>query len=109
LEFDNSRSRFHKPSAAPAPIQSFPPPPRLPGWSAVRNQPGAFSFQLAATALVAVERRVRNHLTNRRSSPTSGAGAWSLTKRHSGYEPALHPGKRGGGVLLWLQPEKLAS
>src|SRR5688572_28608071 len=33
------------------------------------------------------------------STPTSRVGATSFTRRTSGYEPALHPDKRGGGEM----------
>ncbi len=36
---------------------------------------------------------------NRRSTPASGVAANYQTTTHSSYEPALHPGKRGGGEL----------
>ena len=36
-------------------------------------------------------------VTNLRSTPASGVGAGGTCRLQSGYEPALHPGKRGGG------------
>jgi hypothetical protein len=61
------------------------------------------SWSSAPAPLVGVERGfeksapyVDTVIMNLRSAPTSGAGA-NRRNSMSGYEPAIHPDKRGGG------------
>ncbi len=54
---------------------------------------------LCSTPLAGVEQMfvTRTFATNPGPTPASGVGAKLKTKASSGYEHALHPGKRGGG------------
>src|SRR5690242_13326919 len=84
------------------------PPPRLPGWSGVRNQ-NAASCHLAPAPLVGVERGFARPRHEPPLRPGKRGGGGRTEGCLSGNEPVLRPGKRGGGSRLRREVSFLSS